>query len=57
MKIAVFGDIHANLFALRAAYEAALARRPDTTHHLGDMGGYNPFVNEIVDFLTEKGIS
>jgi putative phosphoesterase len=24
--------------------------------HLGDLGGYNPFVNEVVDFLIEHGI-
>ncbi|HSW62935.1 MAG TPA: metallophosphoesterase family protein [Dissulfurispiraceae bacterium] len=56
MKIAVFGDIHGNIHALRAAYAAALAQKPDTMYHVGDLGGYNPFVNEVIDFLIEKGI-
>jgi putative phosphoesterase len=30
--------------------------KPDTIYHLGDLGGYAPFVNEVVDFLIEHGI-
>jgi putative phosphoesterase len=56
MKIAVFGDIHGNLEALKEAYTAAMAAKPDKCYHLGDLGGYAPFVNEVVDFLTEHGI-
>ena len=56
MKIAVFGDIHGNIDALRAAYEAASALKPDKFCHLGDLGGYAPFVNEVVEFLVEHGI-
>lgn len=29
VKLALFGDIHANIFALKAACEAALAQHPD----------------------------
>lgn len=56
MRIAVFGDIHANIHALKSAYTAALSQKPDRMFHMGDLGGYNPFVNEVVDFLIEKGI-
>ncbi len=56
MKIAVFGDVHGNIDALRAAYEAASALRPEKFYHLGDLGGYAPFVNEVVDFLVKHGI-
>lgn len=56
MKTAIFGDIHANIYALRAAYAAALAQNPEKMYHMGDLGGYNPFVNEVIDFLIEKGI-
>lgn len=52
MKIAVFGDIHGNIEALKAAYDVAMATKPDKLFHLGDLGGYAPFVNEVVDFLT-----
>jgi putative phosphoesterase len=56
MKIAVFGDIHGNIEALKAAYDAALALKPDKIYHLGDLGGYAPFVNEVVEFLVKHGI-
>jgi putative phosphoesterase len=57
MKFAVFGDIHGNIEALRAAYEAAQAAGAEKIYHLGDLGGYSPFVNEVVDFLDEHGIA
>ena len=51
MKIAVFGDIHGNIEALKVAYEAAVASKADRIYHLGDLGGYAPFINEVVEFL------
>lgn len=56
MKIAVFGDIHGNIEALKAAYQAALSAKAEKIYHLGDLGGYAPFVNEVVDFLIEHSI-
>lgn len=56
MKIAVFGDIHGNIGALRAAYEAAQSAKVEKVYHLGDLGGYSPFVNEVVDFMIEHKI-
>jgi len=56
MKFAVFGDIHGNIEALKAAYEAARAAGAEKIYHLGDLGGYSPFVNEVVDFLVEHNI-
>jgi putative phosphoesterase len=56
MKIAVFGDIHGNIESLEAAYDAAMILKPDKIFHLGDLGGYAPFVNEVVNFLIEHGI-
>jgi len=56
MKIAVLGDIHANLEALKVAYNAAISAKVDKIYHLGDLGGYAPFVNEVVDFIIEHGI-
>jgi putative phosphoesterase len=56
MKIAILGDIHGNIEALQAAYTAAVSGHADKIYHLGDLGGYAPFVNEVVDFLTEHGI-
>ena len=56
MKIGVFGDIHGNIEALKAAYERVMTAHPDKIYHLGDLGGYAPFVNEVVEFLIEHGI-
>ncbi len=56
MKIGVLGDIHGNIEALKVAYEAALAEKVDKVFHLGDLGGYAPFVNEVIDFLIEHKI-
>lgn len=55
MKIAVFGDIHGNIEALRAAYNAVHIN-VDKIFHLGDLGGYAPFVNEVADFLIDNRI-
>lgn len=56
MKFAVFGDIHGNIVALRAAYDAAQQTGAKKIYHLGDLGGYSPFVNWVVDFLIEHHI-
>jgi putative phosphoesterase len=56
MKIAVLGDIHGNLDALKAAYTEAVSKGADKISHLGDLGGYAPFVNEVVDFIIEHSI-
>jgi putative phosphoesterase len=56
MKIAVLGDIHGNIEALKATYSAAISAKVDKIYHLGDLGGYAPFVNEVVDFVIEHGI-
>ena len=56
MRIAVLGDIHGNLPALEAVYDRALTERVESMYHLGDLGGYAPFVNQVVDFLNDHGI-
>lgn len=56
MKIAILGDIHGNIEALKGAYNAAVSSNVEKIYHLGDLGGYVPFVNEVVDFLIEHRI-
>ena len=56
MKIGILGDVHGNIEALKAAYESTVTITVDKTYHLGDLGGYAPFVNEVVDFMIEHGI-
>jgi len=57
MKVAIFGDIHGNLQALKAAFSETVSRGIDKIYHLGDLGGYAPSVNEVVEFLIEHGIA
>ncbi len=56
MKIAILGDIHGNIEALKVTYDAAIAQNVEKGYHLGDFGGHASFVNEVVDFLIEHGI-
>jgi putative phosphoesterase len=56
MKIGILGDVHGNIEALKAVYDSAKAIHVDRLYHLGDLGGYAPFVNEVVDFMIEHGI-
>jgi predicted phosphodiesterase len=56
-SIAILSDIHANLPALEAAI-AALEARDDISarFHLGDLVGYAPWPNEVVDLLKAQAI-
>ncbi|MCX7793835.1 MAG: metallophosphatase family protein [Thermodesulfovibrionales bacterium] len=54
--MAILGDIHGNIEALRAVYNESLSQKVDKIYHLGDLGGYAPFLNEVVDFLIEHNI-
>jgi putative phosphoesterase len=56
MKIAILGDIHGNIEALKRAYSRSILNNVDRIYHLGDLGGYAPFVNEVVDFLIENSV-
>lgn len=55
MRIAIFGDIHANLEALQAVLADAEAH--GVTHYvcLGDVVGYNANPHECVDIIREMG--
>ena len=58
MKYALISDIHANLPALEAVL-SDIDRRPDVgaTYHLGDLVGYAPWPNEVVEVITRAGIA
>jgi predicted phosphodiesterase len=57
MRYALISDIHANLPALEAVL-ADIDRRDgiDATYHLGDLVGYAPWPNEVVDALRARSI-
>jgi predicted phosphodiesterase len=57
MQYALLSDIHANLPALHAVLADIDGRSNiDAIYHLGDLTGYAPWPNEVVDLLRERRI-
>jgi predicted phosphodiesterase len=58
MKYALISDIHANRPALAAVLND-IERRADVgaIYHLGDLVGYAPWPNEVVEMITGAGIA
>ncbi len=54
MKIAFISDIHSNLIALEEVLSSIGKIR---TICLGDLVGYNPFPNEVVEIIKERKIT
>ena len=57
VHIALISDIHANLPALDAVLTDIGRRDVQATYHVGDLVGYAPWPNEVVAFLSERGIT
>jgi putative phosphoesterase len=57
MKIGVISDIHGNLPALEAVLGDLANRHVDRLYCLGDLVGYAPFANEVVDRIRTARIS
>lgn len=57
MRLVLLSDVHANLPALEAVLADIERRAPDApVYHLGDLVGYAPWPNEVVDRLRSAGI-
>lgn len=56
MTLAVFSDVHANLPALEAVLADLDRRRPGQVFCLGDLVGYAPWPNEVVQAIRQRGI-
>ncbi len=58
MRYAIISDIHANQPSLESVL-ADIDDRGDitATYHLGDLVGYSPWPNEVVETIREAGIS
>jgi len=54
LRVAVLSDIHANLHGLEAVLEAIDADPPDELWCLGDLVGYGPRPNEVVELVRER---
>lgn len=57
-RIALISDVHGNLPALESVLRA-IASRDDVveTYHLGDLVGYGPWPNEVVELIRARGIT
>ena len=56
MRFAFFSDVHANLPALEAVLADIVAVGVDERYALGDLVGYAPWPNEVLDRLQAEGI-
>lgn len=57
MRIAVIGDIHANLPALRAVLDDATSIGAEAVYCVGDVVGRGPHPNEVVEELRRREIT
>ena len=57
MRIAIIGDVHANLPALEAILIHAKAREVESIWNVGDSVGYGAFPEEVVQRLQQEGIT
>src|SRR6056297_2278159 len=56
MKIAVFSDIHGNIEALQKVMEDIKRAEVDKIYCLGDLVGYGPYPNEVIELIKENEI-
>ncbi len=57
MRIAVLSDIHGNLPALQAVFADIEGKQVDRIFCLGDLVGYGPWPNEVIDLLRQRDIT
>jgi diadenosine tetraphosphatase ApaH/serine/threonine PP2A family protein phosphatase len=55
-RIAVFGGVYNNAFALEATLEDARRRGVEAIFCLGDMGGFGPHPDRVFPLLRERGV-
>jgi putative phosphoesterase len=56
MRVALFSDVHANLVALDAVLADIAEQAVDARYVLGDLVGYAPWPNEVLERLQAEGI-
>ncbi len=56
MKAAIFSDIHGNLEALQGVIKDIKSKDIDKMFCLGDLVGYGPYQNEVVEFITGEDV-
>ena len=55
MRIAILSDVHSNLPALEAVLDDIAAAGVDARYALGDLVGYAPWPNEVLERLRAEG--
>ena len=56
MRLAVLSDVHSNLPALQAVLSDVDRVAPDGIWVAGDLVGYNPWPNEVLEILRERQV-
>jgi putative phosphoesterase len=56
VTIAVISDVHANLQALERVVQDAEGRGADVFLNAGDLTGFGPYPNEVIELLCEKNV-
>ncbi|WP_181391802.1 CHAD domain-containing protein [Methanospirillum lacunae] len=56
LTIALISDVHANLPALEAVLADAQVRGASVVLHAGDLTGYGPFPDEVINLIRERHI-
>lgn len=56
MRIGIISDVHSNLPALECVLEALKTENIDKIVHAGDIVGYNPYPNEVIEVIRNAEI-
>ncbi|MGM0471579.1 MAG: metallophosphoesterase family protein [Bacillota bacterium] len=56
MRLAIISDIHSNIYALDKILEDIQKRNVDQIVCAGDLVGYNPFPNQVIERIQSEGI-
>src|SRR2546427_3999299 len=56
MRLAVLSDVHSNLHALQAVLADVDRIAPDGIWVAGDLVGYNPWPNEVLEIMRERHV-
>lgn len=56
MKIAFLADVHSNLLGLAAVLQNIEAKGIKSVYCAGDLVGYGPNPNEVIELLRQKGV-
>lgn len=56
MRLAAIGDIHSNIYALESVIEDINTSNVDFILCTGDLVGYAPFPNEVIDLVRQNNI-